>query len=465
MVQALTPPKSTLAEMAERKFPEDRFERRRDVVVFAEHTTTDSKGDEQVYDRAALEAIVERCNHRIWDTDNYAVLSDGHTPDEQQRAKGMPEPEVLGFVGNFRLTKIGRDKPRYAIIADEFIYRDKVDQLSRLPGRSVELWQAPDMRERFFDPIAALGSTTPRLDMGINYSGQNGQTRYARLGGVTVEKYLAAAPSGGNTFLPDATPVKRERYDGMLSDQDVGQIVAAIEQTDWAQWVKGQMAKEQAPMPSNPEPEADYQAPEPLASDAMPNAAPGDDDQYQGKEADMADTPDKDDQYNVHEPEVPKPMDKDDNQFARGDEAIKYRKLQDEVAVLKAEGEATKKQLAEITREKQCVTRYAQIDHLESEGYLFDKAVERTRADAMGEESWNGHYGVMVENYQRAPLGTRLFIPETERTAAESVKARDKSAAIRKYALANELTYDQAREKMQTESTADPAGKPAAAVG
>ena len=166
------------------------FTQVRDVPVFAEHTTRDRNGDTVVYDRNALSAIAQRCNDRIDDTGDYAPITDGHTPDKDQLSMGASMPEVLGYSGPYRLGKIGNKNPRWAIFADEWWHNEDVTKLRKLRRRSPEVWLEDRMEDRFFDPIAALGAETPRLDMGM--------TRYARIGGRLVEKYTAASPSAFN---------------------------------------------------------------------------------------------------------------------------------------------------------------------------------------------------------------------------------------------------------------------------
>ena len=158
-----------LQQIADKQFTDDKFVKVDDVCVFAEHETKDSKGNPQRYDKAALQAIVDRCNHRIADTGDFATLTDGHTPSKTDAAKGAKQPEVLGFMGPFRVGEIGNVEPRAAIFATQYHFRDSHSKVSKLPRRSVELWMDPDMSKRFFDPIAALGAETPRLDLGLKY--------------------------------------------------------------------------------------------------------------------------------------------------------------------------------------------------------------------------------------------------------------------------------------------------------
>ena len=60
---------------ARKMFEPDRFEKRENVCVFAEHETVDKHGEPQKYDRAALQDIVDKANERIADTGDFATMS------------------------------------------------------------------------------------------------------------------------------------------------------------------------------------------------------------------------------------------------------------------------------------------------------------------------------------------------------------------------------------------------------
>jgi len=189
------------------RFSNDQFMRVRDVPIFAEHTTRDRDGDVVVYDRNALAAIAQRCNDRIHDTGDFSPITDGHTPDKAQAAAGAAMPDVLGYSGPYRLGKIGNKTPRWAIFTDEWWHREDADRLRKLRRRSPEVWLEERMEDRFFDPIAALGAETPRLDMGM--------TRFARrFDGQVVEKYTATFP-GAMTVSPKSDDLNKKKKYGV----------------------------------------------------------------------------------------------------------------------------------------------------------------------------------------------------------------------------------------------------------
>ncbi len=175
-------------------FPRDKFTRVRNVPIFAEHTTTGRDGKLMVYDRAALAAIAERCNGRIKDTGDFAPITAGHTPDKDQLASGMEQPPVLGYAGPFRLGRIGNQKQRWAIFADEWRANNELQRFERLRRRSPEVWLEERMEDRILDPIAALGAETPRLDLGL--------TKLCRTSdGREVAKYQMY-PGASNVSVP-----------------------------------------------------------------------------------------------------------------------------------------------------------------------------------------------------------------------------------------------------------------------
>ena len=134
-------------QRAQRRFGPEEFKRVNDVPVFGEHQTKDDEDNPVVYDRAALQSIIQRCNARIADTGDFAPLTDGHTPDKEQLAKGARMPEILGYSGPFRLGMIGNKNPRWAIFSDEYHHLGDADKLKKLPRRSPEVWLEPKMSD------------------------------------------------------------------------------------------------------------------------------------------------------------------------------------------------------------------------------------------------------------------------------------------------------------------------------
>lgn len=270
-----------LEKKACEQFDDQTFTHRRDVPVFTEHEYTrklrNPDGSPKVnvvgtqierqekYDLKALKAICDRCNYRIADTGNFAMLSEGHTPDADQRYGGAREPPILGFAGPFRIGMIGNKEPRWAIFQDEHYLKSETEKVRRLPTRSPEVWLKDEMADRFLDPIAMLGADTPKLDMGLRF--QRLQT------GEQVEKYAAAA----TTVVARKPLPKPEKSDMAISAEDVEAIVGAVMQTDIMQFVKGLMESQMGangtvpPAPPAPVPQKPTAGPPPVAPPGPPD--------------------------------------------------------------------------------------------------------------------------------------------------------------------------------------------------
>ncbi len=300
---------AALQQIAREKFPADQFVCVRSRPIFAEHITTDSKGQPERYDRQALQAVCDRCNERILDTGDFPPLTDGHTPTAEMAENGAKHPDVLGYAGPFRVGLLGNRSPRWAIFADEWQHKDEYSRLRKLQRRSPEVWREPRMEDRFMDPIACLGSETPRLDLGLT-------SRFCRTAsGAVVEKYTAAClPAGGNTFAPAPVgkakkpPVSRYAAGEAPMDQPpvqptgdmpnvdpnlVKAIIGALLETAPMKWViQQQQAQEQAAnaSPGEGEPDGDEMPlPDDGAGDELPSpdVADGDDDGMGDADADV----------------------------------------------------------------------------------------------------------------------------------------------------------------------------------
>lgn len=273
-------------------FPKGKFVHFGPRCIFLEHTvpaSADGKQPAITYGQRELQQLVDWANYRIRNSDNFAVISDGHTPSQDEKAKGTPMPSPLGYSGPFYLGQLGDVDPLWAIYADEWVHQDDVPRFEKLQRRSPEVWASEPMSQRTLDPIAALGAETPRLDCGMNL--------YARASdGQLVMRYSAATlPGPTNSFIPSAERRTRQHYSGespMDGDNMNGtpDLTAAVGQAlqdllpSIVQAVVAQVAG-QTEMPpddeANPQPQVpdDDEAPsdDPVANPDMA-AAPGDDD-------------------------------------------------------------------------------------------------------------------------------------------------------------------------------------------
>ncbi len=223
-------------------FPPEQFDLIENVPVFAEHETTSKDGREIRFTYDELKKVADRSNRRIAESGDYAAISIGHTPSPQAKASGASDPDVVGFAGPFRIGRLGQagQRQRFAILADFHVFKEDMSRFRKHPRRSPELWLEDSYEEMFLDPIALLGAEAPRLDLGLLYS--------ASRHGVAIEKYAAVAPGPMSAFVPghdqkiNYTPNQGDNLMSMLTGDDLKQIVDALENTEWVQWVKSQMA-------------------------------------------------------------------------------------------------------------------------------------------------------------------------------------------------------------------------------
>lgn len=117
----------------------------RDVPIFS----TDATYQGQRVDRNLLDNIVERMKRF-----GPASVIIGHTDQDNQ----YDEKEVVGLASNFRIAD-GDDGKTYLVC--DIIVRDS-EILNKYPRRSIELWD-----DYTIDPIALLGSSTPRVDLPV----------------------------------------------------------------------------------------------------------------------------------------------------------------------------------------------------------------------------------------------------------------------------------------------------------
>ena len=239
-------------------FPNDQYVKVSDVAIFAEHQTRTPDGQPQRFDQGALQRLIDRGNERIETSGDYAAVCVGHTHDPDDPNGAEEQPEVIGAMGPYRLGLLGHPgrQQKYAILADLWIRRDKIDKYNAHPRRSVELWYEHD-HPAWIDPLSLL-TETPRLDLGLtplipSGIGTDGaELKYlyaATFGGLRRVKYAAgfASPSGSNVFVPAETEKPKHYAAGdtagenqppstkenlMLAPEDIRQICDAIEQLD-----------------------------------------------------------------------------------------------------------------------------------------------------------------------------------------------------------------------------------------
>jgi len=195
-------------------FPRDQYVKVSNVAIFSEHETKTPEGEPQRFDQDALQRLIDRGNERIEASGDYAAVCVGHTHDPDDPNGAEEQPEVIGAMGPYRLGLLGHPgrQQKYAILADLWIRRDKIDKYNAHPRRSVELWYEHD-RPAWIDPLSLL-TEAPRLDLGLTpliptgVGTDGAELKYlysASRGGLRRVKYAAAAPAAGNVFVPAET--------------------------------------------------------------------------------------------------------------------------------------------------------------------------------------------------------------------------------------------------------------------
>lgn len=201
--------------------------------IFKEHT--DREGN--VFGDAEIRGLVEDNNQRVEDTNDLCPVVIQHRKDGAEN-----DQELVGFLGPYKYGKVGKLKPKSAVMARLQVYRRDLDKVKKYPRLSVELWSTrSNPTKGVFDPACLLGSETPELDLGlIHYAKDRGDfevRRYSRSATI-LTKFQAAYPGGSNTAIPamigddESDDERRTKYSGgSLSPGDVQQILAALKPT------------------------------------------------------------------------------------------------------------------------------------------------------------------------------------------------------------------------------------------
>jgi len=357
----------------------------------------------------------------------------GHTPDPADAPTAPPKP-LVGLAGPFRLGLLQQpgQPPKWAILADCHIQRRYAHVLQDYPRRSPELWVEDCYEKMYLDPIALLGAEAPRLDMGLLYSA------YRRQDGREVERYSAAAPAAGNVFVPceattheaysaesaEATPDDSttttpvdERTDVMpMTPEDVKQIIDALEQQDWVQWVKGQMKAQQAQDPPAAEDEAEHYAAEAGPEDSPPPATPA--------APPVPAAPST--------PPVPPTAPVPPIQPEAGVPPVKYSRLAGELQEMRRKVTAMEGQLQQERAKRVNVERYSALAELRrTRLFDLDKEAERCDYAKMSDEQFAAHLEMIDTNYREIPLGAPL--PTFDLPAAHAPSRPGAKAEREKY--------------------------------
>jgi hypothetical protein len=260
--------------------PDGRFQLPRFAII-DEHDFVDERGKKQKFDKRRLARLAAKLNRRVADSEGGIPVVDGHTID------GMPnkyQPEIVGVTHEFKVEPF-YNTGRHAIwatpIADS---REAAMEFKRKPRRSIELHVDPRGLDDDIDPIALLGSVSPKRDLGQPHR----TLKLARANHDTPIHYLPSVDGKQRYQRTVEEPEMGEHEDGgecTLTPADIKAVVAEILQTEpmkklmaFAEKLEGeeQGAEEAGPdgklgtADDNFEPEADGDVEPPTDREAAP---------------------------------------------------------------------------------------------------------------------------------------------------------------------------------------------------
>lgn len=393
-----SPNAKALFDKAADRFPSDKFVHYGPRCVFIEHNVAADPERQRaaiIYDRKALQHLVDWANYRIADSGTFAAISEGHTPSEEERSAGAVMPDVLGYAGPFYLGQLGDLDPKWAIYADEWAHRDDVARFEKRQRRSPEVWIDEPIERRTMDPIAALGAETPRLDSGMN--------AYCRASdGQTVMRYSAATlPGPYNVSLPVGARERRPFRNSGRSlmtdnvDDDDGKLTAAVATAlesllpSLMQAVKDHLAFDDAPTA-----DADNPDEAPPEDTSTPDEAHLDDEER--------------DRYSAMSPSCQQAY-----LAGRQHGAMSYSRPQSEGDLhgVVARQQVRLQEMGEqLTRERRDASRYMRLAEL-SRDFAFEPHDEFSTCSEMSDAQFERHCAATIQKYSKRQdvTGLELF--------------------------------------------------------
>lgn len=408
--------------------------------VFKEHVRDGVK-----FGKREMERILRRNNARIEDTGDFSPLVIGHTKDNGDNA-----PEVIGFVGPYRLGKVGNKNPKWAILGRCRVFKADADKVRKYPRLSVEYWADDgDPTDGYFDPISLLGAETPELDLGVHYSKRRGSqlVRYSK----QVHRF-AAAPGGSNTFVPGTGDEKKstvyQKGSAMLTPEDLQQIIEALKPVVQEAVASATMGGGDAGMEGDLDgvPPVDGEMPGeigdemPAEGNAMPAEVPGD----APPDAEGAETPpdfgdDEDDDVEIDDEDEPEqymassdPAEPMAAQYAkeRNEYRAKYRKEVAKRRDVEAERDRYKKRVEAAELGEKRASRYAKLQELQAQGYVLDLEEEADECLPMSDERFERHLTKVAERYRKVPIAG-VNVKPTPIAKPEKVKEKGADEKLR----------------------------------
>lgn len=339
----------------------------RGVAIWDEHEDSSRPEALRKVDRAALELYTANTNRRIRDTkERIPVACSVHTPKPGETHQ---PPVPVGKYDNLMVGRIGYETPRAAILADLHVEPKHWDYVSAHQRRSIEVYPATQE----LDTLILLGSKAPSRDLGplttpIHYGRPNS--------GACVRYEMNGADE--ETQMPMDDPNAAPAGAGVTLSVESLQALAGLMKSTFTEALTEYM--DQAEQPAEPGMEGaegmDHDVPPELLGDEPPaepvGAAAG--------------------------------ADEHKEEYARHDTAVRYARIEADLAAQKAENAAMKKQLGEFSHRATVAHYEKQIADLQAEGYAIDKAKEMPRLMKLPTDDLrNDAIASLRENGKRVP--------------------------------------------------------------
>lgn len=338
---------------------------------------------------ADLEDIVARCNKRIQDTGDEALIAIGHS---KPNLLEEDQPEVVGFAKNFKLGTLGTKR---VITATMRFFKDRFDKAMKFPRRSVEMWESG----KYIDLIALLGTTSPDRDLGLLYCEKDSDKKlFNSLEYPTIEAVLEA--------IKNTDTWKKLQLNAGCASEHNTYIATSKEKT--------------------------MDGVTPLPPAVRLAKCPSCGHEYKMEFAKVDDT------------KVAELSEKD--RMERDSDRIRLAKLEERLAVSDKELSDTKRLYRRSLRERELI-------QLEAEGYMLDRAEELTEVQDQTDEQFASHVKRIRNRYQKSPVGQKVIRTAEDREGTQDGKVRlnkDTSRELAGYACRKNITFEQALQEFES---------------
>lgn len=118
------------------------------------------------YDRARLEQVANRNNHRDNETGSLALIGPGHTIPGGSQIKETDQPAPWGMMANYRVAPFGPGG-KTGLLADHYVRKEhEADYRKTFPRRSIEIYYEGSPHQDLIDWCALLRRSSER-DLGL----------------------------------------------------------------------------------------------------------------------------------------------------------------------------------------------------------------------------------------------------------------------------------------------------------